>query len=121
MRLQHRGDRREPFVIHSIVAFTNSLDIGSKSKQSAAATKDLIYGFVKVIAKPKPPCKRRLSATSPRASSNSLTPAEYDYFVFTPASDLGLSGPHVRTIIRDKVTDITVTAMEPFHGEANVA
>jgi hypothetical protein len=46
------------------------------------------------------------------ASPNSLAPAQYDYFVFTPASDPGLSGPRVRTIFRDKVTDITVTAMD---------
>jgi hypothetical protein len=45
-------------------------------------------------------------------SPNSLVPAEYDYFVFTPASDPGLTGPRVRTIFRDRVTDITVTAMD---------
>ena len=27
---------------------------------------------------------------------NTLTPSDYDYFVFTPAGDPGLSGPHVR-------------------------
>jgi hypothetical protein len=41
-----------------------------------------------------------------------LAPAEYDYFVFTAASDPGLTGPGMRTIFRDKVTDITVTAMD---------
>jgi uncharacterized membrane protein len=44
-------------------------------------------------------------------SPNSLAPADYDYFVFTPASDPGLTGPRVRTIFRDRVTEITVTAM----------
>jgi hypothetical protein len=45
-------------------------------------------------------------------SPNSLEPAEYDYFVFTPASNPGLTGPRVRTIFRDRVTDITITAMD---------
>jgi uncharacterized membrane protein len=45
-------------------------------------------------------------------SPNSLPPAEYDYFVFTSASDPGLTGPGVRTIFRDRVTDLTVTAKE---------
>jgi 4-amino-4-deoxy-L-arabinose transferase-like glycosyltransferase len=44
-------------------------------------------------------------------SPNSLEPADYDYFVFTPASDPGLAGPRVRTIFQDKSTGITVNAM----------
>jgi len=43
---------------------------------------------------------------------NSLTPADYDNFVFTPASDPGLTGPHVRTIFRDGLRGITVVALE---------
>ena len=42
---------------------------------------------------------------------NSLTPADYDYFVFTPAGDPGLTGPHVRTIFRDGPRGITVVAI----------
>jgi hypothetical protein len=45
-------------------------------------------------------------------SPNALVPAEYDYFVFTPASDPGLTGPRVRTIFHDRVTDLTITAMD---------
>jgi hypothetical protein len=45
-------------------------------------------------------------------SPNSLVPADYDYFVFTPANDPGLTGPRMRTIFRDRVTNITVTAMD---------
>jgi hypothetical protein len=43
---------------------------------------------------------------------NSLTPADYDYFVFTPAGDPGLSGPRVRTLFRDAVRGITVVAID---------
>jgi uncharacterized membrane protein len=39
------------------------------------------------------------------------SPADYDYFVFTPANDPGLTGPRVKTIFRDEVTGLTVTAM----------
>jgi hypothetical protein len=42
---------------------------------------------------------------------NSLAPAEYDYFVFTPSNDPGLTGPHVRTIFRDGPRGITVVAI----------
>lgn len=43
---------------------------------------------------------------------NSLVPADYDYFVFTPEGDPGLRGPHVRTIFQDGVRGITVVAIE---------
>lgn len=42
---------------------------------------------------------------------NSLTPADYDYFVFFPASDPGLAGPYVRTIYRDETRHITIVAI----------
>lgn len=44
---------------------------------------------------------------------NSLTPADYDYFVFTPAGDPGLAGPHVRTIYQDERRHVTIVAI--FH------
>jgi len=43
-------------------------------------------------------------------SPNSLAPADYDYFVFTPASDPGLTSPRVKTIFRDAATGIVVSA-----------
>jgi hypothetical protein len=43
---------------------------------------------------------------------NTLTPSDYDYFVFTPAGDPGLSGPNVRTVFRDSKREITVVANE---------
>ena len=43
---------------------------------------------------------------------NSLVPADYDYFVFTPEGDPGLIGPHVRTIFRDGQRGITVVAID---------
>jgi hypothetical protein len=43
---------------------------------------------------------------------NALAPADYDYFVFTPAGDPGLTGPRIRTIFRDGVRNITVVAIE---------
>jgi hypothetical protein len=42
---------------------------------------------------------------------NSLAPADYDYFVFTPAGDPGLAGPGVRTIFRDDLRGITVVGI----------
>ena len=42
---------------------------------------------------------------------NSLTPADYDYFVFVPASDPGLTGPSVRTIFHDARTHATIIAI----------
>jgi hypothetical protein len=42
---------------------------------------------------------------------NSLVPADYDYFVFTPAGDPALTGPRVRTIFRDGLRRITVVAV----------
>ena len=39
---------------------------------------------------------------------NSLTPADYDYIVFLPASDPGLAGPRVRTIYRDETRHVTI-------------
>jgi uncharacterized membrane protein len=43
-------------------------------------------------------------------SPNSLSPADYDYFVFTPASDPGLTGPRFKTIFRDAPTGLVVSA-----------
>jgi hypothetical protein len=45
-------------------------------------------------------------------SPDALEPSEYDYFVFTPEGDPGLTGPHVRTIFQDGVRGITVVANE---------
>ncbi len=42
---------------------------------------------------------------------NSLVPADYDYFVFIPASDPGLKGPRVRTIFHDDKTQVTIIAI----------
>lgn len=42
---------------------------------------------------------------------NSLAPADYDYFVFLPASDPGLAGPRVRTIYRDEPRHVTIVAI----------
>jgi hypothetical protein len=42
---------------------------------------------------------------------NSLAPADYDYFVFIPASDPGLTGPRVRTIYRDEPRHVTIVAI----------
>jgi 4-amino-4-deoxy-L-arabinose transferase-like glycosyltransferase len=42
---------------------------------------------------------------------NSLVPADYDYFVFIPASDPGLTGPRVRTIFHDDKTQVTIIAL----------
>jgi len=43
---------------------------------------------------------------------NDLKPPDYDYFVFTPAGDPGLTGPHVKTIFQDAHTGITIVANE---------
>ena len=45
-------------------------------------------------------------------SPDALEPLEYDYFVFTPASDPGLTGPRMRTVFQDRVRGITVVANE---------
>jgi hypothetical protein len=45
-------------------------------------------------------------------SPDALEPSEYDYFVFTPEGDPGLTGPHVRTIFQDGARGITVVANE---------
>jgi hypothetical protein len=42
---------------------------------------------------------------------NSLTPPDYDYFVFVPESDPGLSGPRIRTIYHDARTQATIIAI----------
>jgi hypothetical protein len=42
---------------------------------------------------------------------NSLTPADYDYFVFLPASDPDLAGTHVRTIYQDERRHVTIIAI----------
>jgi 4-amino-4-deoxy-L-arabinose transferase-like glycosyltransferase len=42
---------------------------------------------------------------------NSLTPADYDYFVFVPDSDPGLAGPRVRSIYHDPKTQLTILAI----------
>src|ERR1700688_601187 len=39
---------------------------------------------------------------------NSLTPRDYDYFVFTPGGDPNLDGPQVRVIFHDKDVGVTV-------------
>jgi hypothetical protein len=39
-----------------------------------------------------------------------LAPAQYDYFVYTPANDPQLTGPRVRVIFHDVVTGLTVEA-----------
>jgi hypothetical protein len=44
-------------------------------------------------------------------SPNSLTPANYDYFVFLPASDPDLAGTHVRTIYQDERRHVTIIAI----------
>jgi hypothetical protein len=44
-------------------------------------------------------------------SPNSLAPAEYDYFVFTPASDPGLTSPRIKTIFRDATTGIVINTI----------
>jgi hypothetical protein len=38
-------------------------------------------------------------------------PADYDYFVFIPASDPGLKGLRVRTIFHDDKTQVTIIAL----------
>jgi len=43
---------------------------------------------------------------------NSLVPADYNYFVFRPEGDPGLSGLRVRTIFRDNLRKITIVAIE---------
>jgi hypothetical protein len=43
---------------------------------------------------------------------NSLVPADYDYFVFLPASDPGLTGPRVRTLFHDDKTQVTIIALD---------
>jgi hypothetical protein len=40
------------------------------------------------------------------------SPSDYDYFVFTPASDPGLGGPQVRTIFHDTLTGLTVIGID---------
>jgi hypothetical protein len=45
-------------------------------------------------------------------SPNSLEPSQYDYFVFRPESDPGLTGPHVRTVFQDGLREITVVSNE---------
>jgi hypothetical protein len=42
---------------------------------------------------------------------NSLVPADYDYFVFIPQSDPGLSGRRVRSIYYDAKTHLTIIAI----------
>ncbi len=44
-------------------------------------------------------------------SPNSLAPADYDYFVFVPPSDPGLTGPRVRTIFHDDRTRVTIIGL----------
>jgi len=43
---------------------------------------------------------------------NDLVPMDYDYFVFTPAGDPGLTGPRVKAIFQDGRRHITVVAIE---------
>jgi 4-amino-4-deoxy-L-arabinose transferase-like glycosyltransferase len=42
---------------------------------------------------------------------NSLVPADYDYFVYLPACDPGLTGSRVRTIFHDDKTQVTIIAL----------
>jgi len=42
---------------------------------------------------------------------NSLVPSDYDYFIFLPASDPGLTGSRVRTIFHDEKTQLTIIAL----------
>ena len=42
---------------------------------------------------------------------NSLVPADYDYFVYLPASDPGFPGSRVRVLFRDDKTQVTVVAL----------
>jgi hypothetical protein len=42
---------------------------------------------------------------------NSFVPADYDYFVFLPASDPGLSGPRARVLFHDDKTQVTIIAL----------
>jgi len=42
---------------------------------------------------------------------NSLVPADYDYFVYLPACDPGLSGPRVRSIFHDDKTQLIIIAL----------
>jgi hypothetical protein len=43
---------------------------------------------------------------------NALVPTDYNYFVFIPAGDPGLSGPHVRTIFRDGLRNVTIESID---------
>ena len=43
---------------------------------------------------------------------NSLAPADYDYFIFTPASDPELTGSRITTVFRDRATQLTAIAIE---------
>jgi hypothetical protein len=45
-------------------------------------------------------------------SPDALPPAQYDYFVFTPANDPNLTAPGVKIIFHDQVTDVTVVAKQ---------
>jgi hypothetical protein len=42
---------------------------------------------------------------------NSLVPADYDYFLYLPACDPGLTGPRVRSIFHDDKTQLTIIAL----------
>lgn len=42
---------------------------------------------------------------------NSLTPEDYDYFVYLPVNDPGLSGARIRTIYHDTKTQTTIIAV----------
>ncbi len=44
-------------------------------------------------------------------SPGALAPADYDYFVFVPASDPGLTGTRIRTIFHDERTKATIIAI----------
>jgi uncharacterized membrane protein len=43
---------------------------------------------------------------------NALVPADYDYFVFVPASDPQLTGRKLRTIFHDGKTQVTIIALD---------
>lgn len=48
----------------------------------------------------------------PLEVQNTLEPADYDYFVYTPANDPGLKGPGVRTIFHDEKTRLSIIVIK---------
>jgi hypothetical protein len=52
-------------------------------------------------------------------SPNSLSPGDYDYYVFTPANDPGLENPRAKRIFQDRATHLTVLTIENRLPRAN--